>query len=79
MNANNMSMSEIKVQNLKDEIHNIITNSSGGSNSSGRRKSEKKRAGGSKNNKNNNSRLSGQEGNIVNQNKQQPNQYASWT
>ena len=77
MNANNMSMSEIKVQNLKDEIHNIITNSSGGSNSSGRRKREKKRAGGSKNNKNNNSRLSGQEGNIVNQNKQQPNQYAS--
>ena len=77
MNANNMSMSEIKVQNLKDEIHNIITNSSGGSNSSGRRKREKKRAGGSKNNKNNNSKLSGQEGNKVNQNKQQSNQYAS--
>ena len=42
-------MSEIKVQNLKDEIHNIITNSSGGSNSSGRRKRDKK-----KGNKNNN-------------------------
>ena len=48
INANNISMSEIKVQNLKDEIHNIITNSSGGSNSSGRRKREKKK--GSKNN-----------------------------
>ena len=47
MNANNISMSEIKVQNLKEEIHNIITNSSG-SNSSSRRKREKKR--GSKNN-----------------------------
>ena len=49
MNVNNISMSEIKVQNLKEEIHNIITNSSGGSNSSGRRKREKKR--GNKNNK----------------------------
>ena len=41
MNENNISMSEIKVQNLKDEIHNIITNNSGGSNSSGKRKREK--------------------------------------
>ncbi len=49
INSNNISMSEIKVQNLKDEIHNIITNSSGGSNSSGRRKRDKKRG-----NKNNN-------------------------
>ena len=49
MNVNNISMSEIKVQNLKEEIHNIITNSSGGSNSSGRRKRQKKR--GNKNNK----------------------------
>ena len=43
MNANNISMSEIKVQNLKDEIHNIISNSSGGSNSSGKRKREKRK------------------------------------
>ena len=67
MNANNMSMSEIKVQNLKDEIHNIITNSSGGSNYSGRRKREKKRSG-NKNNKNSNSVLSGLD-------KNKPNQY----
>jgi hypothetical protein len=67
MNANNMSMSEIKVQNLKDEIHNIITNSSGGSNSSGRRKREKKRSG-NKNNKNSNSVSSGLD-------KNKPNQY----
>ena len=71
MNANNMSMSEIKVQNLKDEIHNIITNSSGGSNSSGRRKRQKKKSG----NKNNNSNsvLSGlgkNQGNINNNNEQ---------
>ena len=38
-------MSEIKVQNLKDEIHNIITNNSGGSNSSGKRKREKRKMG----------------------------------
>lgn len=38
LNPNNNSMSEIKVQNLKDEIHNIITNNSSGSNSSGKRK-----------------------------------------
>ena len=50
MNTNNISMSEIKVQNLKDEIHNIISNSSGGSNSSGKRKREKRKG----NNKNNN-------------------------
>ena len=43
MNANNNSISEIKVQNLKDEIHNIITNSSGSSNSSGKKRREKKR------------------------------------
>ena len=43
INPNNFSMSEIKVQNLKDEIHNIITNNSGGSNSSGKRKREKKK------------------------------------
>ena len=45
MNPNNMSMSEIKVQNLKDEIHDIITNSSGSSSSSGRRKRDKKKSG----------------------------------
>ena len=50
MNANNISMSEIKVQNLKDEIHNIISNSSGGSNSSGKKKREKRKG----NNKNSN-------------------------
>lgn len=43
MNINNNSISEIKVQNLKDEIHNIITNSSGSSNSSGKKRREKKR------------------------------------
>ena len=42
-------MSEIKVQNLKDEIHNIINNSSGGSNSSGKRKREKRKMGNNKN------------------------------
>ena len=75
MNANNMSMSEIKVQNLKDEIHNIITNSSGGSNSSGKRKREKKR--GNKNNNKNNNDLNNV-GNKGNQNniKDQFNQYA---
>ena len=45
LNPNNLSMSEIKVQNLKDEIHNIITNNSGGSNSSGKRKREKRKMG----------------------------------
>ena len=45
LNPNNLSMSEIKVQNLKDEIHNIITNKSGGSNSSGKRKREKRKMG----------------------------------
>lgn len=45
VNPNNMSMSEIKVQNLKDEIHDIITNSSGSSSSSGRRKRDKKKSG----------------------------------
>ena len=75
MNANNMSMSEIKVQNLKDEIHSIITNSSGGSNSSGKRKREKKR--GNKNNNKNNNDLNNV-GNKGNQNniKDQINQYA---
>ena len=43
LNPNNFSMSEIKVQNLKDEIHNIITNNSRGSNSSGKRKREKRK------------------------------------
>ena len=73
MNANNISMSEIKVQNLKEEIHNIITNSSG-SNSSGRRKREKKR--GSKNN-NKIPGYSGQQGNKEAQNemKEQIKQY----
>jgi len=41
LNPNNLSMSEIKVQNLKDEIHNIINNNSG-SRSSGKRKREKR-------------------------------------
>ena len=41
-------MSEIKVQNLKDEIHNIITHKSGSSNSSGKRKREKRRTGNNK-------------------------------
>jgi hypothetical protein len=50
-------MSEIKVQNLKDEIHNIINNSSGGSNSSGKRKREKRKMG------NNNINYSSQENN----------------
>ena len=45
LNPNNFSMSEIKVQNLKDEIHNIIKNSSGSSNSSGKRKREKRKMG----------------------------------
>ena len=49
LNPNNFSMSEIKVQNLKDEIHNIITNKSGGSNSSGKRKREKRKMGNNKN------------------------------
>ena len=73
MNANNISMSEIKVQNLKEEIHNIITNSAG-SNSSGRRKREKKR--GSKNN-NKIPGYSGNQGNKEAQNemKEQIKQY----
>ena len=45
LNPNNLSMSEIKVQNLKDEIHNIITNKSSGSNSSGKRKRDKRKMG----------------------------------
>ena len=49
INPNNFSMSEIKVQNLKDEINNIITNNSGGSNSSGKRKREKKKIGNNSN------------------------------
>ena len=57
LNPNNYSMSEIKVQNLKDEIHNIINNSSGGSNSSGKRKREKRKMG------NNNVNYSSQENN----------------
>ena len=57
LNPNNFSMSEIKVQNLKDEIHNIINNSSGGSNSSGKRKREKRKMG------NNNINYSSQENN----------------
>ena len=44
LNQNNMSMSEIKVQNLKEEIHNIISSNSGGSNSSGKRKREKRKS-----------------------------------
>ena len=56
INPNNMSMSEIKVQNLKDEIHNIISNSSGSSSSSGRRKRNKKKS----ENKNNIPGFSGQ-------------------
>ena len=50
-------MSEIKVQNLKDEIHNIINNNSGSS-SSGKRKREKRKTG-----NNNNINLSSQENN----------------
>ena len=57
LNPNNLSMSEIKVQNLKDEIHNIINNNSGGSNSSGKRKREKRKMG------NNNVNFSSQENN----------------
>ena len=57
INPNNYSMSEIKVQNLKDEIHNIINNNSGGSNSSGKRKREKRKMG------NNNMNYSSQENN----------------
>ena len=57
LNPNNFSMSEIKVQNLKDEIHNIINNNSGGSNSSGKRKREKRKMG------NNNVNFSSQENN----------------
>ena len=56
-------MSEIKVQNLKDEIHNIITNKSSGSNSSGKRKREKRRMG-----NNNKINSSSQENNIGAQN-----------
>ena len=47
---NNMSMNEIKMKNLKEEIHSIISNSSA-SKSSGKRKREKKRG---NNNINNN-------------------------
>ena len=57
LNPNNFSMSEIKVQNLKDEIHNIINNNSGSS-SSGKRKREKRKTG-----NNNNINLSSQENN----------------
>ena len=57
INPNNYSMSEIKVQNLKDEIHNIINNNTGGSNSSGKRKREKRKMG------NNNMNYSSQENN----------------
>ena len=63
INPNNFSMSEIKVQNLKDEIHNIITNKSSGSNSSGKRKREKRRMG-----NNNKINSSSQENNIGAQN-----------
>jgi len=73
VNPNNISMSEIKVQNLKDEIHDIITNSSGSSSSSGRRKRDKKKSG-------NNSKIpgySGQEGNkgVQNNIKEEIKQY----
>ena len=68
MNVNNNSISEIKVKNLKEEIHNIITNSSGGSNSSGKRKRDKKKL----NNKNNN--LQGNKG-IQNEIKDQIKQF----
>lgn len=73
VNPNNISMSEIKVQNLKDEIHDIITNSSGSSSSSGRRKRDKKK-------NNNNNKIpgySGQEGNkgVQNNIKEEIKQY----
>ena len=73
VNPNNISMSEIKVQNLKDEIHDIITNSSGSSSSSGRRKRDKKKSG-------NNNKIpgySGQEGNkgVQNNIKEEIKQY----
>ena len=71
MNSNNISMNEIKVQNLKDEIHNIITNSSGGSNSSSKRKREKRKG------KNKNNNVQNNLGNKENQNeiKDQIKQY----
>ena len=71
LNPNNLSMSEIKVQNLKDEIHNIITNNSGGSNSSGKRKREKRKMG------NKNMNMSSQENNkgIQNEIKEEIKQY----
>jgi len=71
LNPNNLSMSEIKVQNLKDEIHNIITNNSGGSNSSGKRKREKRKMG------NKNINMSSQENNkgIQNEIKEEIKQY----
>lgn len=73
VNPNNISMSEIKVQNLKDEIHDIISNSSGSSSSSGRRKRDKKKSG-------NSSKIpgySGQEGNkgVQNNIKEEIKQY----
>ena len=70
LNPNNFSMSEIKVQNLKDEIHNIITNKSSGSNSSGKRKRDKRKMG------NNNLNIS-QENNrgIQNEMKEEIKQY----
>ena len=72
INPNNYSMSEIKVQNLKDEIHNIITNNSGGSNSSGKRKREKRKMG-----NNNNLNISSKENNkgIQNEIKEEIKQY----
>jgi hypothetical protein len=72
LNTNNLSMSEIKVQNLKDEIHNIITNNSGGSNSSGKRKREKRKQG-----NNNKMNFSSQEKNkgIQNEIKEEIKQY----
>ena len=72
LNPNNLSMSEIKVQNLKDEIHNIITNNSGGSNSSGKRKREKRKQG-----NNNKMNFSSQEKNkgIQNEIKEEIKQY----
>ena len=42
--AVNPSISEIKVQNMKQEINNIISNNSEGSSSSGRRRREKKKS-----------------------------------
>jgi uncharacterized membrane protein len=73
VNPNNISMSEIKVQNLKDEIHDIITNSSGSSSSSGRRKRDKKKSG----NSNKIPGYSGQEGNkgVQNNIKEEIKQY----